>query len=210
MSNLSKSSQSLSELFYALLLAAYPQEFRREYGREMLQVFRDCCRAETERSGRLGAMRVWARTALDLARTAPVERLHTLSGRLNVMKALRTIALAIVVYIAAVMIVGKLLVAGRAYLPYAAGAMLDSLLSIGIAFNFIALILVTTKIARPVKAVVAASVCVVLLLSAVLLLLPAEARPGATAMTTMVLSLLFWFGAHRWWAHRREQSAAES
>ena len=38
MSKLSKqSSPSLLELFYGILLAAYPPEFRREYGREMMR-----------------------------------------------------------------------------------------------------------------------------------------------------------------------------
>lgn len=203
-------SRSLAERFYSILLAAYPAEFRREYGREMLQLFRDSCRVEMKQSGWRGAVKVWARTTVDLARTAPAERLRCPGRRLNIMKALRTIVLAIVVYIAAVMVIGRLLVAGRAYLPFAAGAMLDSLLSIGIVFNFIALVLVTTKIVRPVKAVRVASICVVLLLAVVLLLIPSEARPGATAMITIVLSLLFWYGAHQWWAHRREQSLSES
>jgi hypothetical protein len=76
----------------------------------------------------------------------------------------------------------------------------------GIAFNFIALVLVTTKLLRPVKAVRAACIAVVFLLAALLAFLPAEARPNGIAVTTMVLSLLFWFGAHRLWAQRREQA----
>lgn len=200
---------SLSQRLFALLLAAYPAEFRREYGREMTQVFRDCYRAEVRRKGLPGAIKIWVYTLFDLALSAPREHLHDSQGGLKgIMKALRTLVLAVIVYIAAVMIVGRLLVAGKAYLPLPLGAMLDSLLSIGIAFNFIALMLVTTKLVRPVKAVRAACISVVLLLAAFLLLIPAPARPGAVAMTTMVLSLLFWFLAHQWWAHRRERAAA--
>lgn len=199
---------SLSQRLYALLLAAYPAEFRREYGREMMQVFRDCYSAEVRRNGLLlGLINVWAYTLFDLAQTAPREHLQDSNeGLKGIMKALRTLALAIIVYLAAVMIFGKLLVAGRTYLPFAVGAMLDSLLSIGIAFNFIALLLVTTKLVRPVRAVRAACVSVVLVLALLLLLIPSGARPGGIAMTTMVLSLLFWFGAHQWWAHRRERA----
>lgn len=198
---------SLSHRLYALLLAAYPAEFRREYGQQMLQLFRDCYQREVRRNGFSGIIRVWAHTLSDLARTAPRERLEDSNGGLKgMMKALRTLALAVIVYIAAVMIFGKLLVAGRAVLPFAVGAMLDSLLSIGIAFNFMALLLVTTKLVRPVKAVTLACVGVVLLLGAFLALIPAGARPGPVVMTTMVMSLVFWFLAHQWWAHRRERA----
>jgi hypothetical protein len=199
----------LSQRVFALLLAAYPAEFRREYGREMMQVFRACYYAEVRRKGLFGAINLWVYTLVDLARSAPREHLQESDGGLKgIMRAIRTLVLAIIVYIAAVMIFGKLLVAGKPYLPFAFGAMLDSLLSIGIAFNFIALVLVTTKLVRPLMAVRAACISVVLLLAAFLLLIPASARPGAVAVTTMVLSLLFWFLAHQWWAHRRERAAA--
>ncbi|MBV9958721.1 MAG: hypothetical protein JO360_09885 [Acidobacteria bacterium] len=194
--------ERLSQSFYRLLLAAYPAEFRQEYEREMLLVFRDLCR-EHRQSG-LGLVRVWMRALLDLAQSAPRERLQNFRKGFDPLKTLKTITLALIIYAAVVIIGGKLLVSGRAHLPYALGAMLDSLMMIGIAFNFIALVLMTTKLLRPVKAVRAACIAVVFLLAAVLAFLPAEARPNGVAVTTMVLSLLFWFGAHRLWAQRRE------
>jgi hypothetical protein len=66
--------------------------------------------------------------------------------------------------------------------------MLDSLLIIGIAFNFIALVLVTTKLVRPLRAVRAACISVVLLLAAFLLLIPAGARPVAFATVCPLVS----------------------
>ena len=54
---------NLSTRVYALLLLAYPPEFRREFGGQMLQVFRDSYRAEA-RNGSVPSF--WVRTLLDL------------------------------------------------------------------------------------------------------------------------------------------------
>src|SRR5256885_1938114 len=55
-----------AERIYRLLLRAYPPEFRAEYGREMVLLFRDQCRESDVRS--LG---FWARVLGDVARSAP-------------------------------------------------------------------------------------------------------------------------------------------
>jgi len=44
-----------SERLYRALLAAYPKEFRRAYGREMAQVLRCMCREELVSGGRGGS-----------------------------------------------------------------------------------------------------------------------------------------------------------
>jgi hypothetical protein len=59
-----------SERLYRALLAAYPREFRREYGPQMRQVFRDLCREERRKNRKTGLGQLWIRTALDLATTA--------------------------------------------------------------------------------------------------------------------------------------------
>jgi hypothetical protein len=113
-----KNYLSISQRLFALLLAAYPAEFRREYGREMMQLFRDCYHTEVRRKGLLGAVNLWAYMLIDLARSAPREHLHDSNGELKgIMKAIRTLVPAVIVYIAAVMIFGRLLVAGKPYLP---------------------------------------------------------------------------------------------
>ena len=61
---------------YARLLIVYPPDFRQVYGREMVQVFRDCCRS----AGRAGLPRLlalWGRTLGDLARSGWRERLDS-------------------------------------------------------------------------------------------------------------------------------------
>jgi hypothetical protein len=56
-----------------MLLAAYPEEFRREYGAQMEQTFQDLCREERRKSEAAGFLRLWIRTILDLGTTAFVE-----------------------------------------------------------------------------------------------------------------------------------------
>src|ERR687886_766526 len=64
---------SASERLYWALLVAYPREFRREYGPQMRQVFRDLCREGRRKKS--GLLRVWIRTVLDLVTTASVARI---------------------------------------------------------------------------------------------------------------------------------------
>ena len=64
----------VSERVYRALLAAYPREFRREYGAQMRQVFRDLCREELRKKQTRGLVRLWIRTVLDLGRSALVQR----------------------------------------------------------------------------------------------------------------------------------------
>jgi hypothetical protein len=62
---------------YRLLLHAYPRDFRRRYGAEMAQVFRDCCRDALARDGAAGIAGVCVRTAGDLLVSAFRERAAT-------------------------------------------------------------------------------------------------------------------------------------
>jgi signal peptidase I len=57
--------------FYSLLLYAYPAEFRRDFGGDMRQVFRDQCREAARRSG---LWRFAARATADWASSATRER----------------------------------------------------------------------------------------------------------------------------------------
>ncbi|CAA9409098.1 MAG: hypothetical protein AVDCRST_MAG03-1751 [uncultured Rubrobacteraceae bacterium] len=69
-----------SERVYEALLSVYPKDFRRQYGHQMAQVFGDLCRAQRERAGLVGLAVLWARTVLDLLRTAASERTRTAPG----------------------------------------------------------------------------------------------------------------------------------
>lgn len=75
---------SLSGRLYRLVLLAYPPEFRRAYGSRMAQAFRDCCREAYRRRGLAGLLGLWLHTLLDLAATAPAERvLETAATRVT-------------------------------------------------------------------------------------------------------------------------------
>ena len=67
-------SSPLAVRLYRVLLKAYPEQFRREYGPQMEQAFRDLYREE--RGGRGGIVLLWARTSSDLVATALAERIR--------------------------------------------------------------------------------------------------------------------------------------
>ncbi|MBN1814351.1 MAG: hypothetical protein JXA14_21100 [Anaerolineae bacterium] len=66
-----------SDRAYRLLLVGYPASFRRRYGPEMAQVFRDCVRDARQHGGLLG---LWVRTLGDLLATVPAEHLAALQS----------------------------------------------------------------------------------------------------------------------------------
>lgn len=63
----------LSAQVYATLLIVYPAEFRRDYGRHMLQVFRDLSRDTYRERGAWGLTIWWAVALFDLLRAALAE-----------------------------------------------------------------------------------------------------------------------------------------
>lgn len=65
-------SPAAAERIYRLLLHAYPPDFRAEYGREMVLLFRDQCRESDRRS-----FGFWARVFWDIARSAPALRMES-------------------------------------------------------------------------------------------------------------------------------------
>jgi hypothetical protein len=76
---------SRSERVFRVLLLAYPRDFRRDCGAEMVQAFRDLCAEEKRRGGASGLLRVWVRTLPDLAFTALAERSRAMGDRWLIM-----------------------------------------------------------------------------------------------------------------------------
>jgi hypothetical protein len=72
----SRSSQLfiLSERVYRTLLVLYPADFRRAYGPQMAQVFRDVCRDTYCQGGTAGLVNWWAAALFDLLATVIAER----------------------------------------------------------------------------------------------------------------------------------------
>jgi len=82
---------ALSNRVYYLLLYLYPARFRREYGYDMAQVFRDDVRGTLQEGGSLAVLDLWILALVDLVKTAvaehfreifhmPIEKLTRWSG----------------------------------------------------------------------------------------------------------------------------------
>ena len=68
---------SQAEALYRTLLFVYPPAFRRSYGQQMAQTFRDCWREELKQEQGLGLLRFWCSIVSDLTRTACSEHVKT-------------------------------------------------------------------------------------------------------------------------------------
>ena len=77
-----------AERIYRLLLRAYPAEFRAEYGREMMLLFRDQCR-----DGDVRTVGFWMRVFWDILRSAPALRAEATLTVEVIMKLAATLAL---------------------------------------------------------------------------------------------------------------------
>lgn len=198
---------SRSRRAYALLLAAYPREFRREYGREMALVFADRCREQSCAGGAAALARVWGEALLDLALTAPRQHLERLRGGGEVMKTLRTLALALAAYAFTLLVVAPLYARNVGLLPGFVSNMIDALISTGLIFNFVFLLLTLTRLlegARAVRASLALTAVVVAgLITLMVATLGAPARVNILIVVAQALSLLVWFTVHLWWVRRR-------
>ena len=199
---------SRSRRAYALLLAAYPREFRRVYGREMALVFADRCREQTRAGRGASALaRLWGEALLDLALTAPREHLERLREGGGMRRTLRTIAVALVVYAFTLFVVAPLYARNIVNLPGFVNSLIDALISTGLIFNFVFLLLTLTRWMEGTRAVRAALALTTLVVGALIALITASSSPHASLnlliVVAQVLSLLFWFTAHLWWVLRK-------
>ncbi len=67
---------SILTRLYAVMLYAYPKQFRLEYGCEMKRLFQDCCRDAGRAGNWRTVLRFGARSAADWLTTAPAERIR--------------------------------------------------------------------------------------------------------------------------------------
>ena len=71
-----RETTNLSCRIYRVLLAAYPSDFRREYGQSMLQVFRDSSRDAAMRSRKVATANFWFTILYDLVVSAAKQHLE--------------------------------------------------------------------------------------------------------------------------------------
>ena len=195
---MSSFDQNMSVRVYGALLLAYPPEFRRDFGKEMLQVFRDSYRAEA-RAGSLPAF--WFRTLWDLIVTAVKERADS-SGKESLLMNRRSELIALLGCVAIIIIAFALLTYGRknevaSILVF--GYVLDALVTAGVVGNLIVFVLSKATKLNPLRIAVWTFAIVhgVLLLLAVFLAGANDPRFNLTATVIgYVVSFAIWTGLH--------------
>lgn len=193
---------NFSTRLYGWLLFAYPPQFRRKFGDQMQQTFRDCCRDEAKRRT---LSRFWLRTLVDLALTAARERADQ-SGREGIfMNNTRRTGMALLVCAGIIVIALLLLTYGRrneVSSILAFGYVLDALVTTGVIGNLIVFLLAKTTKLDPLRIALGTFA----VLHAVLLLLLAlvagrnDPRFNLSGVVTgYVVSFLFWTAVHWAW-----------
>jgi hypothetical protein len=207
-----KKYRNPSARLYALLLSAYPREFRRKYGREMTMVFADRCREEARgEEGRGATWRVWREALCDLLKTAPKQRLESFLGGDGLMRVLRTAGLALIAYAFTLFVVAPWFSHNHTRLPAFVGNLLDALIFTGLVFNFIYLALTLPRWREGVRAVRLALYLTTLVVGVLLAVMNVSigpaARPGFSVYFTQALALLVWFTVYLCWVLRRARKA---
>ena len=201
-----KKGKTFSARLYALLLSAYPREFRREYGREMALVFAD--RRREEAGGRGASLRIWGEALFDLLRTAPKERLESFLGGDGLMRVLRTVGAAVVAYAFTLLVIARWFSHNHHRLPAFVGNLLDGLIFTGLVFNFVYLVITLPRWLEGVRAVRLTLAITTFIVGALLVIMAVSvgpaARPVFSVYVAQVLALLIWFTVYLWWVLRRK------
>jgi len=193
----------LGRRVYAVMLLAYPKDFRSEYGSQMLQLLRDC---ERDAQTRIELIGLWIRTLFDLVSTVPDEHFQNLRKE-SFMNKLRTdlIALGGCVFLVALAFV--LLSYGRSHEVTAIlkfGFVLDAIATTGILGNLIAFALMQFTSIRPLK-IAFWTFLLVCSVPALALLVLAGRDPKFQSFNVVigyVVSFFFWYGLHWLWSHK--------
>ena len=204
--------KDLSCRVYKLLLVAYPSAFRREYGHQMQQVFRDCYRDEARRN-QFAIAGYWLRTLLDLVLTATKEHSEHLRKDHTIMSSLRRDIVPLVSCTAIIVIAFTLLNYGRAHEVssiLAFGRVLDAIVTAGIIGNLIVFLLVKITKWHSLRIALWTFVVVhalpVFVLAVIGPQIEAQFRLGPI-MIAYTLSFFFWFGLHWAWHLTNDQLA---
>ena len=189
---------------------AYPGQFRREYGLQMAQLFRDCYRAEQKLG--LGALSLfWLRSFSDLVISAPGEHLESFRKDFSLMTNPQRNLMALGACLAIVVIAFVLLSYGRSHEVSSIlffGKTLDALVTAGILGNLIIFLLKFTRL-DPFKTALWTMLLVNLLLLTLALLIGSRvdrAFNPASLFVAHFVSFLIWFGLH--WAVSKTNTAS--
>jgi hypothetical protein len=195
---------------YSILLLAYPREFRRQYGSQMVLLLLDCQRDARTTSAR---RRLWLRTVFDLVRTAPREHLNNLREENKFMRKLQTDLVAIGGCVLLIVAALLLLNYGRSHQVSSIlvfGHVLDALVFTGIVGNLIVFLLVKLTSLRPLRVAFWTFLIVSLVPALVLTLIAVAVDPKFNApkvLIAYVVSFFFWYGLHWLWSNKLKPSA---
>ena len=194
---------------YSILLLAYPREFRREYGAQMVLLLLDCQREAPTTKART---RLWLRTLVDLVRTAPGEHLNNIKKENKFMRHVRTDLVAIAGCL--LLIVGAMLLLsyGRSHQVSSIlvfGYVLDAVVFTGIVGNIIVFLLVKLTRLRPLRVAFWTFLIVTLVPVIGLILIVGPSDPNFNPPNVLigyVVSFFFWYGLHWLWASKLNPS----
>ncbi len=197
--------ESAQKLF-RLILLVYPREFRREFGPDMAQVFRDCYCAEERNKGSLGIFLLLVHTLVDLVRNAPKEHLENFGKDNSVMKTFGKDVLALLGCVGIIVAAMLLLSYGRnheASYMWIIGYSLDALVAAGIVGNFIVFVLVKATRLNPLRIAFWTLLTVNGALFIVAWMISSRIEPQfpfGSVLVSYVVSFLFWFSLHWIWS----------
>lgn len=180
----------------------------------MVQVFRDCYRAERQAESRLGIGRLWVHTLIDLIRSTPSEHWDNLRKDNWIMNKLRKNGIAILATLGIIVVAFFLLSYGRkneVSWILTLGYVLDALVTAGVIGNLIAFLLILTTRFNPLRIALWTLLVVngILLLTSVVV--GTRVDPNfklAPVLVGYVVSFVFWFGLHWMWAQRQSSLPA--
>jgi hypothetical protein len=190
---------------YTILLLAYPREFRREYGSQMVLLLLDCQRDARTAPART---RIWLRTLIDLVRTAPLEHLEKIKKEKHFMRNLRTDLFAIGGCVLIILAALLLLSYGRSHQVSSIllfGHLLDALAFTGISGNLIVFLLVKFTRFRPLRVALWTFLIVSFVPAIALTLIVGLTDPTFNTPKVLigyVFSFFFWYGLHWLWSNK--------
>jgi hypothetical protein len=197
--------ESLSLRCYRVLLRLYPEEFRQEFGEQLVQTFRDCYRANCRDQQRLGVLRLWLQIIPDIAQSASAE--HFRNGEEHgFMKNWQRQVAAILGCVAIIAFLLFLLTYGRRHEVagiLAFGHVLDAVITAGILGNLIVFILAKLTRFDLLKTALWCFLIVNLVLFGTALLIGRAVDPHfqlGMVLVGYVVSFVFWLSLYWLWS----------
>jgi hypothetical protein len=190
---------------YSVLLRAYPREFRREFGSQMVLLLLDCQRDASTAPART---RLWLRTLFDLVRTVPREHLEKIRKENKFMRNLRTNLFAIGGCVLIIVAALLLLNYGRSHQVssiLAFGHVLDALVFAGVVGNLVVFLLTKLTSLRPLRVALWTFLIVSIVPPLAITLIAGPTDPTFNAPKVLigyVVSFFFWYGLHWLWANK--------